>query len=463
MPPKKVTGKKTERDEEGAAPPKTVAAKGKKAPATTAGKAPPSPPAPKASNKKPVGSKKVADSDGSDGEDTAPPPATKGLKKESSGGTSNTLFVASACESLSQEEVEKGTVLFDYADALKTSRKVAGEEGGKRHSESLLKLISWNVAGLRAILKSGYAGSELEKLVKSERPDVLCIQETKLSELHQDTPLPTSEIEGYVFAESISVAKKGYAGTRTYFRKDAFEIEKCQHFFDFDLACSKGNNGSRTLGYTVQQGPLDAGVVSKAMDAEGRLVASVLLPKGAGSEPLLLLNTYVPNSGMKLERLDYRVMDFDVTMRTTLTDKATLTMAQYATSVLGQKSAPKADNMSIVWTGDLNVAERNYDRFHNGNFKGMQKVPGFTPAERASFRKTLETGFKDTFRELYPNHRGAYTFYSKMFNQRAKGNGWRLDYFIASTCAASRVVASAILNEYAASDHVPLVMWMKKK
>lgn len=399
--------------------------------------------------------------------ETAPPPASKGLKRESSGGTSNSLFVSGDLENVTQEMVEKDTVLFDYTATLSAARSVAGEKNGSRHSTDLLKLISWNVAGLRAILKNGFNGSELEKMIIKERPDVLCLQETKLSDLQQDTPLPASMIQGYVFAESVSVAKKGYAGTRTYFREDTFDVAKCQHFFDFDLASSKVNNGSLTTGYAVGEGgnspALPKDIISQAMDSEGRLVASILVPKDGGSEPFLLLNTYVPNSGMKLERLDYRVMDFDATMRTTLTEKATSTLAAHASAVLGSKGKTP---MNIIWTGDLNVAERNYDRFHNGNFKGMQKVPGFTLAERQSFRKTLQGSgdlrFKDTFRELHPNHRGAYTFYSKMFNQRAKGNGWRLDYFIASTAAATKVVATAILNEYTASDHIPLVLWMKK-
>merc|ERR1712232_726485 len=144
---------------------------------------------------------------------------------------------------------------------------------------------------------------------------------------------------------------------------------------------------------------------------------------GDTSAQVALVNSYVPNSGLKLERLEYRVQDYDPLVRQYLRD-------------LGKKYSKGG----VIWTGDLNVAERDYDRFFN-NFKAMQKCPGFTPEERASFRETLaQTEMVDAFRDLYPNAHDTYTFWSKRFDQKSKNNGWRLDYFVVSKDLLPKVV-----------------------
>jgi AP endonuclease-1 len=273
--------------------------------------------------------------------------------------------------------------------------------------KTMLRIISWNVAGLRAFVGK----ADLEKFVATEKPDVLCLQETKLSDWADCQKI--GPIKGYTCADSISTAKKGYAGTRTYVKEGV----KYVHQFGFDFAKP-----------TVH-------------DVEGRVVCTVLPDAGN----LTIVNSYVPNAGMTLERLDYRVDDFDVMMRKYL------------------ESLPHKGG--VIWTGDLNVAERDYDRFWGGNFKAMQKTPGFTPQERQSFRNTLAShSLIDAFRHLYPTaaKAGTYTFYSARFGQRAKGNGWRLDYFVLSKALADRVVDCFPLQNYTESDHQPLVLWLKK-
>lgn len=353
-----------------------------------------------------------------------PAPAAKKLRRESSTGSLNSLATPTGeLVKLTKEETEKNTVPFDYADVLsKNNSKIFPPS-------THFKIVTWNVAGLRALVKNGYVGSELQQIITEESPDVLCLQETKLS--NPTDALTATTILDYTYVESLSTAKLGYAGTRTYLKNGLFDLEKSKHFMGFDIV----NNPTK-------------------IDDEGRVVTSFLVPASAEARPITIINNYVPNSGMKLERLDYRVMDYDKMMRQFLSDQVPLVESQvYGSGNTG----------NIIWLGDLNVAEKNFDRFHNGDFKGMQKAPGFTPAERASFRETLKTAnLVDSFRHFYPNQRNAYTFFSRMFNQRSKGNGWRLDYFAVSSTLMGRVVGTSILDKYKGSDHIPSVLYVKK-
>lgn len=285
--------------------------------------------------------------------------------------------------------------------------------------QTMLKLISWNVAGLRALLKKDT--NELQKLVTEQQPDILCLQETKLSDVAEGRNIGV--LDGYTFVDSISTAKKGYSGTRTYVKKGLEGVTHC-------------------AGFDVLSG-------SHKDDEEGRVLTTFF-----DNGKLAVLNSYVPNSGMTLDRLDYRTATYDPMMRKLLKDLH---------KRLGAGNSGGSDK-GLIWTGDLNVAERDYDRFFASNFRAMQKVPGFTPEERTSFRQTLtEVDMIDSFRFLYPNASKAYSFWSAKFQCRAKGNGWRLDYFVVSQCLAKRVVDSFMLPAYVSSDHCPIVLWLLRK
>eukprot|EP00667_Euglena_gracilis_P011671 EG_transcript_11939 len=286
----------------------------------------------------------------------------------------------------SEADIFKDTVAFRRLTA-------AGDFDAAKH----LKVISWNVNGLAALLKTKH----LHDLVEKESPDLLCLQETKLQAGAADGVAP---LKGYTMYSACSVTKLGYSGTRIYVKEG--------------------------LSSTVQYG-----LEGKHLE-EGRAI-TVELPG------LYLVNTYVPNAGMELERLDYRVKTWDPAMQAHL---------QHL-----QCTKP------VVWTGDLNVSERDYDRFFAGSYKAMSKAPGFTPEERASFRAMLQAlGMTDSFRQLYPTAAHVYSFWSTRFNQRAKNNGWRLDYFVVSKALEDRVVDTFMLPDVQGSDHCPIVLWLKK-
>ena len=90
--------------------------------------------------------------------------------------------------------------------------------------------------------------------------------------------------------------------------------------------------------------------------------------------------------------------------------------------------------------------------------KNNAGTAGFTPDERADFSKLLEQGFVDVYRQLYPDKKEAYTYWSYRFNCRAKNVGWRLDYFVVSERLLKDVCDCVIRREVLGSDHCPLVL-----
>ncbi len=171
------------------------------------------------------------------------------------------------------------------------------------------------------------------------------------------------------------------------------------------------------------------GIGVKEHDAEGRAVTLEF-------ETFYLVNTYIPNAGMGLKRLSYR-MQWD------------LAMWDY----LRRLDASKP----VVWCGDLNVAHKPIDL---RNPKSNLKTAGFTVEERRSFSNFLSSGdgFVDVFRNFFPNKKGIYTFWSYKSSGRASNVGWRLDYFILSKRFAPNVLNCFPRRFVMGSDHCPLVI-----
>jgi exodeoxyribonuclease III len=169
-------------------------------------------------------------------------------------------------------------------------------------------------------------------------------------------------------------------------------------------------------------------------------------------DSFFLVFAYVPNSGMKLERLAYRVNKWDEDFRAYL-------------AFLDNKKP-------VVLGGDLNVGHLDAD-IYNKDAPHVKKSAGLTPEERLSFSKTLEeVNLRDTFRAFHPNATGWFTYWSGRVGNRPKNRGLRLDYFLASARAfacegsgsgSGSPVNVEVLDGYildrltvGASDHAPL-------
>ena len=141
---------------------------------------------------------------------------------------------------------------------------------------------------------------------------------------------------------------------------------------------------------------------------------------------------YTPNAQNELKRIDYR-MEFEDAMRAYLM---------------------KLDKTkSVVYCGDLNVAHNEIDL---KNPKTNVGNPGFSDQERGKMTELLSSGFKDTFRTLYPDKTDAYTWWSYRAAARPRNIGWRIDYFIVSDRFMKRVKDSVIFAEVMGSDHCPV-------
>lgn len=116
------------------------------------------------------------------------------------------------------------------------------------------------------------------------------------------------------------------------------------------------------------------------------------------------------------------------------------------------------EKKDVILTGDLNVAHNEIDL---KNPKTNRKNAGFTEEERQGLSDLLEEGFVDSFRKLYPDKEGAYTFWTYMRNARASNVGWRLDYYIVSENLMKKVVDNEIRSEVMGSDHCPIVLHLK--
>lgn len=262
---------------------------------------------------------------------------------------------------------------------------------------NFVKLLSWNVNGLRALLK--LQGFSALQLAQREDFDVLCLQETKLQEKDIEETKQRL-IDGYENSFwTCSVSKLGYSGTAIISRIKPLSVR-------YGLGISDH-------------------------DSEGRLVTVEF-------DTFYLVTGYVPNSGDGLKRLSYRVTEWDPSLSNYLKEL--------------EKSKP------VVLTGDLNCAHEEIDIY---NPAGNKRSAGFTDEERKSFETNfLSNGFVDTFRKQHPGVVG-YTYWGYRHGGRKYNRGWRLDYFLVSESIADKVHDSYILPDVVGSDHCPIGLVMK--
>lgn len=245
-----------------------------------------------------------------------------------------------------------------------------------------MKLVSWNVNGLRACLSKGFLPS-----VAALNADAICLQETKMQPGQAEVDLP-----GYEQFWN-SAEKKGYSGTAVFTRV-------------------------HPLGVTY-------GIGSSEHDSEGRAITLEF-------EDFYLVNCYVPNAQNGLARIDFRIAWEDE-------------LRAYLKGL--------DDKKPVVYCGDLNVAHQEIDL---KNPKSNRGAAGFSDEERGKMTELLAAGFVDSFRHLYPERTGAYSWWSYMHHARENNAGWRIDYFLVSASVKDRINESAIHPEIEGSDHCPV-------
>ena len=161
------------------------------------------------------------------------------------------------------------------------------------------------------------------------------------------------------------------------------------------------------------------------LDTEGRLITLEY-------EDFFLVTCYTPNSQRELARLDFRMA----------WEQA---FADYLSNLDTMKP--------VIVCGDLNVAHQEIDL---KNPKSNRGSAGFSDEERACFSGLLSRGFVDTFRYLYPNATGIYSWWSYMYRARQNNAGWRIDYFLVSERIKRNIVQASIHTDILGSDHCPV-------
>ena len=262
-------------------------------------------------------------------------------------------------------------------------------------------IYSWNVNGIRAVLKKGALGAFLD----TASPDILCLQETKAKK-------DQVEVDFAEYEELWNSAERpGYSGT-AIFTKAA----PLSHFSGFtdDINISK-NWQEDTYGNPLSEGRIQT----------------------AEFQDFYLVNVYVPNSKRELTRLK---------LREDLWDPSLL---QYLKGLEQHKP--------VIVCGDFNAAHTAMDLARPKDNEGNA---GFTPAERRGVENLLDAGFIDTFRCLHPDEK-RYTWWTWRARARERNIGWRIDYFFISKALIKNLVSADIHESIPGSDHCPISITMK--
>lgn len=273
-----------------------------------------------------------------------------------------------------------------------------------------MKLISWNIDSLNAALTGESPRALLSRAVLdtlvTEDPDILAIQETKLSatgptKKHMEILLSYFPNHLHVWRSSVEPARKGYAGTLFLYRN--------------------------TLNPVVTFPEIGA---PDPMDAEGRIITLEF-------DDFYVTQVYTPNAGDQLRRLPER-QEWDIKY------------AEYLASL--DKNKP------VLATGDYNVAHHEIDL---ANPASNRRSAGFTDEERAGFTALLAKGFTDTFRYLHGDIPNVYTWWAQRSKtSKINNTGWRIDYWLTSNRIADKVIKSEMIHSGERQDHTPILLEM---
>lgn len=261
-----------------------------------------------------------------------------------------------------------------------------------------MRIISWNVNGIRAVHRKGL----FLPFVQKYQPDILCLQETKAERGQAEIDLP--EYEEYWN----SAERKGYSGTAIFTKEKPVSVR--MDIPEHIAATFKLEND----GY---------GNPNK----EGRVIA-------AEYKDFFVVTVYTPNAKDDLSRIPLRHTQWDPAF------------LAYVKELESEKS--------VIFCGDLNVAHTEDDL---ANPKPNEGKKGFTKEERSGVDAIIKAGFIDTFR-LFTKGNGHYTWWSHFANARTRNVGWRIDYFFASKKLRGAIQKSSILPAVMGSDHCPVLL-----
>jgi exodeoxyribonuclease-3 len=259
-----------------------------------------------------------------------------------------------------------------------------------------MKIYSWNVNGIRAVLRKG----AFQEFIAKHQPDILLLQETKAKQEQAEIDLPDYQEFWY------SAEKPGYSGVALFTKVKPLQVI---NGFPEDII-EKYNVTGDTYGDP---------------NKEGRIIA-------AEFDTFWVAGVYTPNAKDDLSRIPLRHKNWDP--------------AFLAYMERLEETKP------VLFCGDLNVAHTEDDL---ANPKPNRGKKGFTSEEREGFQHFVDAGFVDTLR-MFKQGNGHYTWWSHFANSRARNVGWRIDYFLASATIKDKIKSADIHADVMGSDHCPI-------
>ena len=264
-----------------------------------------------------------------------------------------------------------------------------------------LRVVTWNINSLRRRLK------QLPQLVSALRPDVICLQETKVP----DELFPTGAPPALGLPFAAWRGMKGYNGVAILSRIPLQPLDIAPDW------CGRGDCRHLSVALEMKSGPLE------------------------------LHNFYVPAGGDVPDRVANpkfaHKLDF---------------VAEATTWFAGRAGLARA-----VLVGDLNIAPLEHDVWSH---RQLLDVVSHTPPETRALTGWLAKGFHDALRHFVPAERKLYTWWSyRNRDWRASNRGRRLDHVWVSHDLTDGLRSHAILTEARdwpqASDHVPVCVEME--
>ena len=260
-----------------------------------------------------------------------------------------------------------------------------------------MKIVSWNVNGIRAVHNKGL----FEPFLKKLKPDIICLQETKAEEHQSPLDLPDYE-EFWNSAKN----KKGYSGTAIFTKHTP---ENVLYDIPDDIAEKFGLSDD---GYGNP-------------NEEGRVVV-------ADMHDFYVVSVYTPNAKDDLSRVSLRH------------DKWDPAFLAYMKRLEGEKP--------VIFCGDLNVAHTQDDLARPKENIGKK---GFTDEEREGIDNAIGVGFVDSFR-MFTQGNGHYSWWTQWGAARERNVGWRIDYIFTSKAFSKHIKKAEIHADSMGSDHCPV-------
>ncbi len=258
-----------------------------------------------------------------------------------------------------------------------------------------MKIISWNVNGIRAVERK----NEIQKLIQTQNPDILFLQETKANADQLSQYLTENDTYKQYYH---SAQKKGYSGVSIWLKQTTWTKHQILTGMpDWD-------------------------------DNEGRII-------GISNKKNIIFGVYFPNGGKSKQAWQEKLLFYK-------------NFLQYSNQLRNQ-------GKNVIWCGDFNVAHNEIDLARP---KENEKSIGFLPEERSWMDQVLQSNWIDTFRYFNPDQ-ASYTWWSMQTRARERNIGWRIDYFLVDKAIIKKVTKIEHLTSQMGSDHCPICLELNIK